>query len=305
MVTLRVAIVTDNPGWHGARLRKAFTQRDIASVYVSLQACRLDMIRSGTKVHLPGFADELPDAVFVRGIPGGSLEQVVYYLNVLHAMQAAGVVVYNNGRAIERSVDKSFTSFVLAHSGVPTPETWVTADPNEAAAITVAHATRDRPLVCKPLFGSQGKGLCLVSGVDTLPCVENVRGVWYLQRFVGTLDVHAGDCRVLVVGGRAIAAMRRTAQGWIKNVAQGALCQAALPEGEIRQLAEHAVGCLNMNYAGIDLIRDSDGKWWVIEVNSVPAWKGLQRVTSIDIAACLADDLLRGFRTSALSGVVS
>lgn len=304
-MTLRAAIVTDCPGWHGARLRQAFTERDITTEYVSLQACRLDMVSSGATVCLPGFADQLPDAVFVRGIPGGNLEQVVYCLNVLHAMQAAGVIVYNDGRAIERSVDKSFTSFVLALNGVPTPETWVTADPNEAAAITAAHAASDSPLVCKPLFGSQGKGLCLVSDVDTLPAADAVRGVWYLQRFVGTAGRHAADWRVFVVGGKAVAAMRRTADGWVKNVAQGARCQAILPEGEMRRLAERAVACLNMNYAGVDLIRDLDDKWWVIEVNSVPAWRGLQRVTSFDIAACLVDDLVRGFRTPALTEVVS
>lgn len=304
-MTLHVAIVTDEPGWHGKRLREAFAQRGVASDYVSLPECRLNVATSRPSVRVPGFGDKLPDAVFIRGIPGGSLEQIVYYLNVLHALQAAGVVVYNDGRAIERSVDKSFTSFVLAQNDVATPETWVTADPDEALAVVTAHATPECPLICKPLFGSQGKGLCLVSDTDSLPSVDDVRGVWYLQRFVGVLDRHASDWRVFVVGGSAIAAMRRTADGWVTNMAQGAYCQAALPEGEIRELAERAVGGLNMHYAGVDLMHDLNGKWWVIEVNSIPAWKGLQSVTSVDIAACLVNDVLRRCQPPTFSEVVN
>ena len=290
-MTLCVAIVTDEPGWHGRALRRAFALRGVTSRYVSLAGTLLDM-DDAARVCLPGFEQTLPDAVFVRGVPGGSLEQVVCHLNVLHALSEFGVPVYNDGRAIERSVDKSLTSLKLRQAGLPTPPTWVTSDRAHALAIVHHQTANGRALVCKPLFGSQGEGICLLRSVDDLPGEEAVNNVWYLQHFIGDPEAPASDWRVFVIGGRAVAAMRRNAHGWLANVAQGGVCQAVLPEGNMRRLAEDAVACLDMAYAGVDLMRDPQGNWWLIEVNSIPAWKGLQGVCRIDIAENLADDLL-------------
>jgi len=290
-VSLRVAIVTDQPGWHGRELRRALARRGASARYCSLTRARL-ALDGDVRVLLPGFEDTLPDAVFVRGVPGGSLAQVVYHLNVLHALKDLGVPVYNDGRAIERSVDKCLTTLRLRQAGVPTPDTWVCSEAGQAREL-VARQGRDGALVCKPLFGSQGKGLRLLRGPGDLPDAAAVDGVWYLQRFIGAATGPGRDWRVFVVGGRAVAAMRRDAPGWLANVAQGALCHPALPEGPLRELAEAAVAVLRMDYAGVDLMRDAEDRWWVIEVNSIPAWQGLQSVTPLDIAGVLADDLLR------------
>ena len=100
-MTMTIAIVTEEPGWHGRRLREAFATREITSRYTSLGRAAVRIERD-VSVYLPGFENSLPDAVFVRGIPGGSLEQVVHHLNVLHVLSDLGVPVYNDGRAIER-----------------------------------------------------------------------------------------------------------------------------------------------------------------------------------------------------------
>lgn len=294
-MTRRIAIVTDEPGWHGRRLRDAFRARGADSRFTSLTDAAIELCRT-QRIVLPGFGDVLPDAVFVRGIPGGSLEQVVFHLNVLHALRDLDIPVYNDGRAIERSVDKSLTSLRLGQAGLPTPPTWITAQRQQALDIVRRQLAAGHTLLCKPLFGSQGTGICMVTSPQTLPPAEAVNGVWYLQRFIGRPDASATDWRVFVIAGRAVAAMRRTAPGWLANVAQGGACEAVLADGQLRRLAERAVACLQMDYAGVDLIRDEDGRWWLIEVNSVPAWKGLQGVCQIDIAGCLADDLLRRCR---------
>jgi RimK family alpha-L-glutamate ligase len=303
-MSLRFAIVTDEPGWHGRRLMQAFKARGIASRYVGLNAAQL-VIGDAIGVRMPGFDHCLPDAVFVRGIPGGTLEQVVCHLNMLHALKDLGVPVYNDGRAIERSVDKALTSLRLRLAGLPTPQTWITADREQALSIVRHESGLGRCLIVKPLFGSQGKGISLVRDTSALPAADEVSGVWYLQRFIGEPSSPASDWRVFVIGGRAVAAMRRSAQGWLANVAQGASCQAAVPEGALRDLAERAVACLGMAYAGVDIMRDPEGHWWLIEVNSIPAWKGLQSVCSIDIAGCLADDLLRRCASADRTGVVT
>lgn len=288
----RVAIVTDDPGWHGRRLCEALAARGVDSRYTSLSQARIRLDHEAA-VTLCGFDDGLPDAVFVRGVPGGTLEQTVYYLNVLHALHDLGVPVYNDGRAIERSVDKSYTSLRLRHAGIPTPDTWIAADADQAIEIVRRETAHGGLLMCKPLFGSQGQGIVCVAAIDDLPDEQMTRGVWYLQRFVGDRNGPASDWRVFVIDGHAIAAMRRTAPGWLANIAQGGQCHAAVPEGDLGRLAEAAVVSLDMAYAGVDLVRDSADRWWVIEVNSIPAWKGLQGVSQVDIAACLADDLLR------------
>ncbi|MCB1800421.1 MAG: RimK family alpha-L-glutamate ligase [Gammaproteobacteria bacterium] len=287
----RVAIVTDDPGWHGSQLSMAFKRRGVDSCFTSLSKARI-RLESEPTVELQGFERHLPDAVFVRGVPGGTLEQVVFHLNVLHALRSLGVPVYNDGRAIERSVDKSLTTLRLRQAGLPSPATWVCTDHESAAEIVSMVAARGHKLLCKPLFGSQGNGIVRVATPDDLPAADLAAHVWYLQQFIGDGADGASDWRVFVVGGHAIAAMRRTAPGWLANVAQGGRCHPAVADGELAQLAEAATRCLDMAYAGVDLMRDDDGRWWLIEVNSIPAWKGLQAVCQIDIAGRLVDDLL-------------
>jgi len=291
-MSLRIAIVTDDPGWHGARLRAAFAARGCAVRLVSLRECRLETGPGAPGVWLPGFGGRLPDGVFVRGVPGGSLEEVVFYLDILHCLRELGVPVVNDARAIERTVDKGMTSLLLHRAGIATPPAAVVTGAGEARRRVLEARARGGELVCKPLFGSQGEGVVRVTEPDQLPSAAACRGVWYLQRFVPVAG-RCHDWRVFVIGGRAVAAMRREGEGWVSNVARGGRCEAALLDDTLRSLAEGAVAALEMDYAGVDIIRGADGRAWVLEVNSVPAWKGLQSVCSLDIAAALADHCLR------------
>ena len=288
-----VAVFTDTPGWHGERLQAAFGERGWRTVFASLAHCSLHLGDGEARVRVPGFGSEPPLAAFVRGVAAGTLEEVVLRLNVLHALKAAGTRVYNDGRAIERSVDKGLTSFLLADAGVPTPPTLVTATRSEAEAFVAAQLDAGHGVVSKPLFGSQGTDVVRVADPAELPCSEAANGVWYLQRYVAGAGAHPEDWRLFVIGGRTVAAMRRDG-GWPANVARGARCQAAVPSGDAAVLAERAVAALGMDYAGVDLLRDGSGGWWLIEVNSIPAWHGLQAVTDTDLAALLVDDLLAG-----------
>lgn len=298
----RVAIVTDDPGWHGARLVKAFAKRGLASAFVSLSRCSFCLQGTEPPVVVPGF-EPLPSAVFVRGVPGGSLEQVVHYLDVLHALALLGVAVYNEARSIERTVDKSMTSFLLKRAGVPTPPTWVTSDRVSALTIAERELRAGYNLVSKPLFGSQGEGLRRYTDLYDLTRLSDSNGVYYLQRFVAAAgDFH--DYRVMVVRGRAVAAMRRVGISWVNNVAQGARCEPVPLGKSLCKLAEAAVDALEIRYAGVDLIADAHGDLQVIEVNSVPAWRGLQSVTEIDLADTLVDDLL-GYCSASSSACVN
>ncbi|WP_295636868.1 RimK family alpha-L-glutamate ligase [uncultured Methylibium sp.] len=295
---MRVAIFTDETGWHTRQLQAALRARGAEGRCVDLEDCRIDTTAAWHGLVIPGFGDALPDAAIVRGIAGGSFEQVTKRLGVLHALRELGVAVYNDARAIERSVDKAMTSLLLHAAGIPTPPTWAMESAAQAQRLVTRESAAGRALVLKPLFGSQGKGLQRVGRVDgahvPLPDLKDYGGLAYLQRFVPAVPGIATpgfDWRVLVIGGRAVTAMRRIGTTWIHNVKQGARVEPAVLDAALADLAERAAAALQMDYAGIDLLPTPEGPQ-VLEVNGVAAWQGLQKVTRFPIARALVDDLL-------------
>ncbi len=293
----QIAVITDDPGWHGRQLKTAFSQRGFESEYVSLMDCHLAVFGQNgvrnTSITIPGFDQEKLAGVFVRGVPGGTLEQVIMRLNVLHALYETGKVVYNNGRAIERTVDKMMTSLILSHHGLPTVDTWVCESELHARAIILQQTGKGNILVMKPLFGSQGLGLIKIESIDDLPeDLEIYGGVFYLQRYVEKTTEQFQDWRVFVINGRAEAMMLRSGGHWITNRSQGAKCVAIKFDQQLADLAEAAVNAVDIDYAGVDLMQDEQGHFLVTEVNSVPAWWGLQKVCEFNIAERLSDHFL-------------
>ena len=297
-VGLRVAIMTDAVGWHTRQLQAALRKRGALGRCVDLADCRIDTGSAWHGLVIPGFGRELPDAVLVRGIAGGSFEQVTLRLGVLHALRELGVPVYNDARAIERSVDKSMTSLLLHLAGINTPPAWALESAAQAQRIVMRESAAGHALVLKPLFGSQGKGLQRVGAVDgrhrPLPPLDAPYGAMaYLQRFIPPATDPGFDWRVLVVGGRACTAMRRVSESWVHNVAQGARCEPAPLDAELARIAEAAANTLELDYAGVDILPcAATGSLQVIEINGVAAWQGLQRVTGFNIAGALVADLL-------------
>jgi tetrahydromethanopterin:alpha-L-glutamate ligase len=295
---MKVAIFTDETGWHTRQLQAALRARGAVGRCVDLADCHVDTGASWHGLVIPGFGRELPAAALVRGIAGGSFEQVTKRLTVLHALRELGVPVYNDARAIERSVDKAMTSLMLRAAGIATPPTWATESAAQAQRIVMRESAAGHALVLKPLFGSQGKGLRRIGWVDgvhvPLPSLDDAAlgGLAYLQRFVAPQQRPGFDWRVLVVGGRAVAAMRRIGTHWVHNLAQGAVAAAAGLTPALAVPAERAAQALQMDYAGVDLLPAGDGTITVIEVNGVAAWQGLQRVTPINVARAIVDDLL-------------
>lgn len=288
----RIAIFTDDPGWHGRQLREAFAELGYVSEFVSLTECKFTISNGCLPVQIPGFENELPVAAFVRGVPGGSLEEVVLYLDILHALKAMGIPVYNNGHAVERSVDKGMTSFLLHNAGLPTPLTWVLRSREEALAIAESELKNGYMLISKPLFGSQGEGIRRIEKTTDLFWLTDSHGVFYLQRFVHCAGEGFSDHRVFVINGVAVAAMRRRGQFWLNNVARGAKCELIEIELKLAAMAVKATNALEMDYAGVDIIKDKAGDYTIIEVNSIPAWKGLESVCDVNIAELLAGDLV-------------
>lgn len=293
----RIVIFVDNADWHTRCLKRAFADAGAEPVVLSLRDGGFEVgDAAGSGLRLPGFVERPPDAAFVRSISAGSFEQVTMRLGQLHALRELRVPVHNDARAIERCVDKSMTSFLLHRAGIPTPETWSVESVDAARRILKAQAGAGEPLVLKPLFGSQGRGLRLVERAEDLPGSDEIGGVYYLQRFVAGGSPGWRDWRVFVVGRRAIAAMIRHGRQWRTNASQGARCEHAPAQGEIASLAVAAADAVGARYAGVDIIRDRAGRYLVLEVNSMPAWAALQRVSKVDVAGALAANLIADLR---------
>jgi RimK family alpha-L-glutamate ligase len=287
---LKIALFLEEESgnWHVRRLADALRARGAYVVVTSLPRCAFDTgLESG--IDIPGFNGELPDAVFVRSISAGTLEQITFRLGILHALRESGVRVWNDARAIERCVDKSATTFLLHKAGIPTPRTR-TVEGFEPADAYVGAANRS--LIYKPLFGSQGKGLLRVENVKELPAPEAADNIYYLQDFVAQSGATFEDWRVIVTRNRVVAAMARRAGNWITNVHQGGFPIAHVADAEMAELAQAALGAVGADYAGVDLIRAPDGQLQVLEVNSNPSWRGLQSVSDVNIAETIVEDFV-------------
>ena len=294
-------IFAERVDWHTRSLLAAISARGRAARVVSLKSCGFAVGETAHGLILPGFGDELPDACFVRSVPNGTLEQVTLRLGVLHALRELGVPVLNDARAIERCVDKSATTFLLAHAGLPTPRTLV-QETRDAAQMLVDSAPGDS--VLKPMFGAQGRGLLRLPRGAALPADEEVGGVYYLQDFVAAPhgaepggdgeaceQVLHEDFRVFVVGGAAVAAMARRGTSWITNIHQGAIGVPVAAEGVLADYAVRAAAAVGAAYAGVDIISGAEGRLMVLEVNSMPAWRGLYDATGHNMAEALAAQL--------------
>ncbi len=295
----QIAIVTDDPGWHGRKLTEALQKHGFHSRYVSLTDCEIELSNRSIPVKIPGFENQLPIAVFVRGVPGGSLEQVIFRLNVLHLLEDMGVTVFNTGRAIERTVDKCMTSYLLKKHDILTPDTFVTESYDKAIDLYQRYNQLGKSLVIKPLFGSQGIGIQLFH--PDLIVQEEIKlfnDLYYLQEKIETQIESWEDIRVFVIDGKARFSMLRKGTSWITNRTQGAECVPMALNADLKQIAEAAAVAVDIDYCGVDLMMDRSGNLNVLEVNSIPAWWGLQKVVGEDVATHIIDAFVRKIRVN-------
>jgi len=301
---MRIGLAADNGNWHKARLKAALEHLGAEPVLFSL--ADVAIVTGGSEpLRVPGFPDALPDGVLLRTVAGGTFEATTMRLGVLHALVACGTTVWNSPAAIERSVDKAMTSLLIDRAGLPTPGTFVCSKREAAAEIVAREAGPGRPLVLKPLFGSQGEGLQLIETPDDLPGEDAVSRVYYLQRYIARRDGLWRDYRVFVCEGRAIAGMIREGDGWITNVHRGGRPLPWAMPPAAAELAEAAAVAVGVDYTGIDLVEDGAGGFLVLEVNSMPAWSGLQKVTEVDIALAVARGFLAAVRSARPPRLVS
>ncbi|MFT7235252.1 MAG: tetrahydromethanopterin:alpha-L-glutamate ligase [Methylophagaceae bacterium] len=301
MPSPNIVIFNDTHGWHSQRLVDALAIYRVKVILADLADCMIDF-DSSNGLFIPGLNGRLPDAVIVRGIASGTLEQITLRMDVLHTLAELNIPVLNTAKAIEHTVDKARTSLRLHLAGINTPRTWACENINKAHDLARRQLKQGHTLVLKPLFGCQGKGIERITTLSELEHQAPVGGAFYLQHYIAPFTPNQWqDWRLMVIDDKVAAAMSRHSNHWITNFAQGADCLAATVNKEMTKLALDAAKSVDAAYAGVDIIRTQDGHYTVLEVNSVPAWKGLQQATGIDIAAQLAKAIINRLTQSKLT----
>ena len=296
---MQVVILSARVGWHTDELCRALAARGHSGRVLPYEGllARLD---AAATLSSAGTSVLDADAVLARIIPNGSLEQIIYRMDALHWLERRGVPVMNSPRAIERCVDKFYTTALLREAGLPVPETVVcegVVDAMAAIRRMLADEGGDGPreVVIKPIFGSMGHGLVRVGDAElafrVVRSLEQIRSVFYVQQAV---DHQGRDFRAFVVGGRVLGAIERRAPAgeWRTNVSRGGAAQVVALPAAWEQMAIAAAAAVGADYAGVDLLPSRQGGVFVLEVNGIPGWEGLQRASGIDVAGSIVDVLV-------------
>ena len=280
---LKIGLLTRNrDAWPSTQLRRALVQHSVQPVCFTFSDITANL-GSIPAISIQEDIDALKElnALIVRPIGRGSLDEIIFRLDFLHRLERGGLFIVNQPSSIEKSVDKYYALSLLSENGIRVPRTIITENPDSAL---LAFDKLGRDVVIKPLFGSQGFGITRVSDKEVARRIFNTlnytRNVLYAQEFIhhGKLDI-----RCLIVGGKVVAAMKRRARGWKTNVSQGAKPISIELSEELKEIAIKSTEILGCRVAGVDILEGPDD-YFVNEVNSQPGFRGLQIVSKVDVA---------------------
>lgn len=279
---MKIGIATRNmEAWSSTQLREALTKRGIPYECFTFPKLIAQLGQKPYfKVNNTKLIEEL-DALVIRPIGRGSLEELVFRLDMLYKLERHGFYVINPAEAIEHCADKYDILAILEDKNIPVPRTIATESVNEGLK---AFADLGSDVILKPIFGSRGIGATRIVDSEIAATIFKAitfhHGVIYIQEFVP----HGySDIRAFVVNNHVIAAMRRVAQSWKTNYSQGAKPSPIELTPALEELAVKASTSVGCKIAGVDILEGPKGPV-IVDVNSQPGWKGLQMVTKVNVA---------------------
>jgi len=276
-----IAVLAARDSWYFRDLARAAGDRHRLTA-ISYKSLGSHVAGANLSIDGDGLSLNSLDAVLVRSMPPGSLEQVVFRMDALARLEATGVRVVNPARAIEAAVDKYLATAKLQAAGLLVPQTIVCQTATDGLAALQALGG---DVVVKPLFGGEGRGITRVSDVAiarrVFTSLEQIGAVLYVQQFIP----HDGvDWRLLVIGDEVLGMKRINPDDWRTNISLGARPAPLEVTVELAQLARRAAAAVGATVAGVDLLPARDGRLYAIEVNAVPGWRALGEVTGVDVA---------------------
>jgi ribosomal protein S6--L-glutamate ligase/tetrahydromethanopterin:alpha-L-glutamate ligase len=279
---LKIGILSsDIEEWHVLRLSEELEKRE-HEVYVFPITNLVSRIALEPKISIKEYPVGDYDAIIVRRVPGGSVEQVFYRMDTLHMLEEYGVHIFNSPDSIEKSVNKFYTSAILDKHGLRSPRTIVTENFREAIR---GFRELGEDVIVKPIFGSLGSGMTRVSDPEiayrVFRSLESISSVFYLQEYIPHNNT---DIRIFVIGGEVVSAMKRAGKSWKTNISSGGKPMPYTPSEEEKEFSIKASEILGLDYTGVDLLPSENGELYTLEVNSTPGWEGLQKVTNKNIS---------------------
>ncbi len=279
---LKIGILTREPNNYSTqRLVEAALARDHMVEVINTTQCYMNITSNRPEVHLDGKALEGFDAI----VPRVGATVTFYGMAVVRQFEAMGVYCLNSAAAIGAARDKLYAHQLLARSGIGMPDTGFARSPK--ATNELIKFVGGAPLVVKLLEGTQGRGVVLA---ETRKAAESVIGAFQglkanilVQAFVK--EAEGEDIRCLVVGSKVVAAMKRQSEegDFRSNLHRGGKAKRVRITPEERVTAVRAAKVMGLKFAGVDLLRSSEGPK-VLEVNSSPGLEGIEGVTDKDIA---------------------
>lgn len=232
------------------------------------------------------FKDVEPKGALVRGFGLNVYQKIFFRLDILRILEFMDIKLINSRESLELATDKLLTSFLLENANIPTLKTIICENSNDALE---AFEILGKDIVIKPIFGSKGIGITRLNdrgfAENVIYKLGQLNEIMYLQEF---LTHHHRDIRILVLGNEAIAGMYRVSNSWKTNIYSGAQPERISLTDEMKELAIKAAHVTKTDIAGVDILETEKGLK-VIEVNSIPGFTALQKVTDINLAEKIVD----------------
>ena len=269
-------------------LRFQAVARNLGIALEVLKPREFDLVvdsREGWSAIYDGRALPKPDAIIART----GAETSYFTFAVLRHFERQGVMLMNGPRAIEAVADKLHTLQILSRSGVPIPKTILGKFPVD---VDLVERELGFPVVVKTLKGTRGAGVVLCSDRLQFNDLANLldgatAGADFIfQQYIGAS--HGRDVRVLVVNGRAVAAMeRRSSDGGFKsNISLGGHATPYAMPPQMADLAVRTARALDLDVAGIDILFD-EGGYRICEANSSPGFQALEPACNLNVPAII------------------
>lgn len=274
-------ILTQDPEeWNSNRMGKALEKARIPFIWARITDF---VIFHGRKTHVKSQTHILDECekIFVRGFPVGSPEQNLYHMDILRRLENLGVECINSPSALEKCLDKFYTTSIFEDAGLRVPLTVCCENYDDAYSAFLEM----KDVVVKPLLGSFGTGITRVNNEDMayryLRFLEFHKYIFYVQEF---LEHKNEDFRLLTCRDEVICAAKRKGLSWITNVHQGAQPEKFNPTEEMVEMALTASRLLGCHYCGVDIL-ESRGELYIIEANGIPDMNVHQPVEDFDVAS--------------------
>jgi ribosomal protein S6--L-glutamate ligase len=288
---MKIALLTRNPKLYShQRIIEAAKARGHEIVPIDYLRCYMNI--TSRKPELRYLGEKL--AGFDAVIPRIAASHTFYGLAVLRQFEMMGVYPLNESVAIGRSRDKLRSLQILAREGVGLP---VTAFANESTRTDeVLEIVGGAPVVIKLLEGTQGIGVVLgethKSAKSVIEAFHGANIAILVQEFIK--EAEGRDIRAFVVGRKIVATMERAgaAGDFRSNLHRGGTATEVKLTPVERATALKAARAMGLNVAGVDLLRSKRGPV-VMEVNSSPGLEGIEKTTTVDVAAAIIDLLER------------